>query len=113
LLEYRASLAFPQSSFLKAHQEIEYHLPATLLFWLSLTASLTECLKGLLDSGDQRSQIAQREFREVTVCMDHAESLPLDDLPSLVLCEATALPGFPRNQGFPPRVGKFGLRVVN
>ena len=51
------------------------------LLWLSLMASLIECRKGLLDSYDQRSQIAQREFREIAVRMDHAESLPLNDLP--------------------------------
>jgi len=55
------------------------------LLWLSLMASLIECRKGLLDSYGQRSQIARREFREIAVRMDHAESLPLNDLPGLVL----------------------------
>ena len=66
-------------------RETGYHLPATALPWLSLMASLIECCKGLLDSDDQRSQIAQREFREINVRMDHAESLSLDDPPGLVL----------------------------
>ena len=71
--------------FSNAHEETGFHLPATLLLWFSLLASLIECCQGLLDSGDQRSQVAEREFRKVTVRMDHAESLPLNGLPGLVL----------------------------
>ena len=74
-------------------------------------ASLIECRKGLFYSGDQRSQVAQREFREITVRMDHAGSLSLDDPPGLVLRETTALPDCPFDQGFPPRIDEFGLRV--
>lgn len=76
-------------------------------------ASLIECHKGLLDSSDQRSQVAEREFREITVRMDHSESLSLDDLSCLVLGEKTALVRCPRDQGFPPGIGEYGLRVVD
>lgn len=48
-------------------------------------ACLVERRKGLLDGSDQRSQAAQREFPEITVSMDQAELLPLNELPGLVL----------------------------
>src|SRR5690349_18290287 len=82
----KASPASPQSSCLKAHQETRFHLSAKPLLWLFfLDVSLTDCRQSLLDGSDQRSQVAEREFREVTVRMDRAGWLPLDDLPGLVL----------------------------
>ncbi len=45
--------------------------------------------------------------------MDYAEPLSLDDLPGLVLGERTALASCPGDQGFPPRIDKSGLRVVD
>jgi len=45
--------------------------------------------------------------------MDRAESLTLDDPPGLVLRETMALPGCPHDQGFPPRIDKSDLRVVD
>lgn len=45
--------------------------------------------------------------------MDHAEPLSLDDLPGLVLGERTALASCSGDQGFPPRIDKSGLRVVD
>ena len=56
-----------------------------LLFWLFTMASLVERREGLLDGSDQRSQAAQRGFREITVSMDQAKLLPLNELPGLVL----------------------------
>ena len=67
------------------HEETGHYLPATPLLWLFLVPSLIECRKGLLDSDDQRSQVVQREFREVALRMDRAEPLSLDDPPGLVL----------------------------
>jgi len=45
--------------------------------------------------------------------MDHAQSLPLNDLPGLVLRETTPLISSPRDQGLPPRIDESGLRVID
>ena len=104
---------FSQNWCSNVHEETGFHLPATLLLRPSLLASLIECRQGLLDSGDQGSQVAERELRDVTVRMDRAQSLPLNDLPGLVLRETTPLIGSPRDQGFPPRIDESGLRVID
>ena len=86
------------------HEETGYHHSETLLLWLSLTVFAIERCKRLLDNDDQVSQVVQREFQEVTVRMDRAESLSLDDPPGLVLRKTTALPDCPCNQSFSPRI---------
>ncbi len=83
------------------------------LLWLFPRTSLIEGGKSLLDSDDQRSQVTEREFREMALCMDHAESLSLDDPPSLVLRETTPLLCPPHNQGFSPCIAEFGLWVID
>ena len=83
------------------------------LLWLFLKVSFLEYREALFGIDDQRSQVTQREFREVALRINSAKSLSLDHPPGLVLRKTTTLLRPPGNEAFPPRIGESGLWVVD
>src|SRR5579859_4114703 len=74
---------------------------------------LVERPKGLYNIDDQCPQVVEREFREVTLRMDHAKPALADDHPGLVFRDAAPLVDAPGNEGFPPGIDEFRLLMID